>query len=41
MPFGAALAHEHAVSSAANGQVSAEEVEANRRAVMERGRGQA
>ena len=40
LPFGAALAHEHAVSSAANGQVSAEAVEANRRAVMERGRGQ-
>jgi len=40
MPFGEALAHEHAVSSSANRQVSAEEVEARRRAVMERGRGQ-
>ena len=40
LSFGAALAHEHAVSSAANGQVSAEAVEANRRAVMKRGRGQ-
>ena len=41
LSFGAALAHERAVSSEANGQVSAEAVEANRRAVMERGRGQA
>lgn len=40
MPFGQALAHEHAVSSAKNRQVSAEEVETNRRAVMERGRSQ-
>jgi enoyl-CoA hydratase len=41
LPFGQALAHEHEVSSAKNGQVSAEEVEANRRAVIERGRSQA
>lgn len=39
--FGEAMAHEHAISSAANRKVSADEVEARRRAVMERGRGQA
>ena len=38
--FGDGLALEHAVSSAANGQVSAEAVEARRKAVMERGRTQ-
>lgn len=41
LPFGAAMAHEHAFSSAANRKVSAEEVEARRFAVIERGRGQA
>jgi len=41
LPFGAAMAHEHAFSSAANRKVSAEEVEARRLAVIERGRGQA
>jgi enoyl-CoA hydratase len=41
LPFGEAMAHEHRVSSAANSGVSAETVEANRRVVMERGRGQA
>lgn len=40
LPFGQAMAHEHAFSSARNGTVSAEEVEARRMAVMERGRGQ-
>lgn len=40
MPFGEAMKHEHEVSSARNRQVSADQVEANRRAVMERGRGQ-
>ncbi|MBP6580088.1 MAG: enoyl-CoA hydratase [Sphingomonadales bacterium] len=40
MPFGDAMAHEHAYSSAANARVSAEEVEARRLAVIERGRGQ-
>lgn len=39
--FGEALATEHRVSSAANRQVSAEDVEARRRAVIERGRSQA
>lgn len=39
-PFGAALALEHAKSSAANGQVDPGAVEARRRAVMERGRAQ-
>ena len=39
-PFGAGMALEHTRSSAANGQVSADEVEARRRAVMERGRSQ-
>jgi hypothetical protein len=34
------MAHEHACSSAANARVSAEEVEARRLAVIERGRGQ-
>lgn len=40
MSFGDAMAHEHAYSSAANARVSAEEVEARRLAVIERGRGQ-
>jgi enoyl-CoA hydratase len=40
MSFGDAMAHEHACSSAANARVSAEEVEARRLAVIERGRGQ-
>ena len=39
--FGAALETEHRVSSARNAQVSGGEVEERRRAVMERGRGQA
>lgn len=39
-PFGEAMALEHAKSSAANGQVDPGEVEARRRAVMERGRAQ-
>ena len=39
--FGEALATEHRVSSAANREVSAEDVEARRRAVIERGRSQA
>ncbi|MFN5645534.1 MAG: enoyl-CoA hydratase, partial [Sphingomonadales bacterium] len=39
MSFGDAMAHEHACSSAANARVSAEEVEARRLAVIERGRG--
>jgi len=39
--FGEALETEHRVSSAANRQVSAEDVEAKRRAVIERGRSQA
>lgn len=38
--FSAGLAHEHATSSAKNRAVSAEEVEENRRAVMQRGRDQ-
>ena len=38
--FGTALATEHRVSSARNGQVSGDEVEQRRRAVMERGRAQ-
>jgi enoyl-CoA hydratase len=40
LPFDEAMAHEHRVSRTANGQVSAEEVEARRLAVIERGRGQ-
>lgn len=40
LPFGAAIEHEHASTSARNAQVSGAEVEARRRAVMERGRGQ-
>jgi enoyl-CoA hydratase len=40
LPFGEAMALEHRMSSSANRQVSAEEVEARRRAVMERGRTQ-
>lgn len=38
--FGDAMATEHRISSAANSQVGAEDVEARRRAVMERGRSQ-
>jgi enoyl-CoA hydratase len=41
LPFGEALALEHRVSRARNSQVSAEDVETRRRAVMERGRSQA
>lgn len=40
LSFGEGMALEHRLSSAANRQVSADEVEARRRAVMERGRGQ-
>lgn len=40
LPFGAAMAHEHATSSIRNRTVSANEVEARRLAVMERGRSQ-
>ncbi|WP_338466099.1 enoyl-CoA hydratase [Novosphingobium sp. ZN18A2] len=40
MTFSDGMAHEHAASSAANRQVAAGDVEARRRAVMERGRGQ-
>ena len=40
LPFGEAMALEHAKSSAANGGVDPGEVEARRRAVMERGRAQ-
>ena len=40
LPFGMAMEHEARVSRAANGQVSAEEVEARRMAVIERGRTQ-
>jgi enoyl-CoA hydratase len=40
LPFADAMAHEARVSRAANRQVSAEEVEARRLAVIERGRGQ-
>ena len=38
--FGEAMATEHRVSSAANREVAADDVEARRRVVMERGRGQ-
>ena len=38
LPFGAAMALEQERSSAANRSVSADEVEARRQAVMERGR---
>lgn len=38
MPFGEALAFEHRTTSAANRQVAAEDVEARRLAVMQRGR---
>jgi enoyl-CoA hydratase len=41
LPFGEAMALEARESSAANGRVSGAEVEARRRAVMERGRSQA
>ena len=41
LPFGEAVALEAERSSDMNGRVSAEEVEARRRAVMDRGRGQA
>jgi enoyl-CoA hydratase len=40
LSFGEALAEEARVSTAANSQVDADHVEQNRRAVMERGRGQ-
>ena len=40
LPYGEALALEHRISSAANGAVDAETVEANRRQVMARGRTQ-
>ncbi|HEX4873388.1 MAG TPA: enoyl-CoA hydratase-related protein, partial [Sphingorhabdus sp.] len=40
LPFGEAMAHEARVSTAANRQVSADEVEARRMAVIERGRTQ-
>ena len=40
LPFGAAMALEHATSSARNAAVSGDEVEARRRAVMDRGRAQ-
>jgi enoyl-CoA hydratase len=40
LPFGEAMAHENSISRAANGQVSADEVEARRLAVIERGRTQ-
>lgn len=40
LPFGEAMALEHRLSSAANREVKADDVEARRRAVMERGRGQ-
>ncbi|WP_374529167.1 enoyl-CoA hydratase [Novosphingobium sp.] len=40
LPFGEGMALEHAKSSAANSQVNKDEVEARRRAVMERGRAQ-
>lgn len=40
LPFGEAMALEAARSTQMNGQVSADEVEARRRAVMDRGRGQ-
>ncbi len=40
LPFGEAMALEHAQSSAANARVDKAEVEARRLAVMERGRGQ-
>lgn len=40
LPFGEALALEHSTSSARNAQVSGDEVEARRLAVMDRGRSQ-
>jgi enoyl-CoA hydratase len=40
LPFGQAMALEAERSTALNGQVSADDVEARRRAVMDRGRGQ-
>lgn len=40
LPFGEAMAHEHAVSSARNAKVEGAAVEERRRAVMERGRSQ-
>jgi enoyl-CoA hydratase len=40
LPFGAALAHEHAVSGAANRAVTPAMVEERRAAVQARGRGQ-
>ena len=41
LSFGAGMALEHSRSSGANREVRADEVEARRRAVMERGRAQA
>ena len=41
LPFGEAMALEATRSIELNGQVSADEVEARRREVMDRGRGQA
>ena len=41
LPFGEAMALEAARSTQMNGQISADEVEARRREVMDRGRGQA
>lgn len=41
LPMGEALALETRVSAERNGTVRADEVEARRRAVMDRGRGQA
>jgi enoyl-CoA hydratase len=41
LPFGEAMALEHSTSSARNAQVSGDEVEARRLAVMDRGRLQA
>ena len=40
MPFGEAMALEHATSSTRNAQVKGDEVEERRKAVMERGRSQ-
>ena len=40
LPFGEGLALEHRRSGVANREVNADDIEARRRAVMERGRGQ-
>jgi len=40
LPFGEAMALEHSTSSTRNAQVSSDEVEARRLAVMDRGRAQ-